>query len=77
MEEKDLQLYIRAAQLARGEDVDRLLQTEYELLQKRAEEGEGSARDLGFGVGIGEGGAGGSHDNNAAFYENYLKTIEV
>jgi len=68
VEEKDLQLYIRAAQLARGEDVERILQSEYEKSQQSMKDLEAAAiaREQGEGSG--------SNDNNVAFYENYLKT---
>jgi hypothetical protein len=66
VEEKDLQLYIRAAQLARGEDVERILQSEYEKSQQSMKDLDGIAREQGEGSG--------SNDNNVAFYENYLKT---
>ena len=68
VEEKDLQLYIRAAQLARGEDVERILQSEYEKSQQSMKDLETAAiaREQGEGSG--------SNDNNVAFYENYLKT---
>jgi hypothetical protein len=66
VEEKDLQLYIRAAQLARGEDVERILQSEYEKSQQSMKDLDANAREQGEGSG--------SNDNNVAFYENYLKT---
>lgn len=68
VEEKDLQLYIRAAQLARGEDVERLLQTEYERSQQAMRDAEAAATALE------QGEASGGNDNNIAFYEHYLKT---
>jgi hypothetical protein len=67
VEEKDLQLYIRAAQLARGEDVERILQSEYEKSQQFMKDSEAAA------LGREQEGSG-SNDNNVAFYENYLKT---
>jgi hypothetical protein len=67
VEEKDLQLYIRAAQLARGEDVERLLQTEYERSQQSMKDAEAAA------MALEQGEASGGNDNNIAFYENYLK----
>lgn len=72
VEEKDLQLYIRAIQLARGEDVEGILQSEYET-SRNSQGGtyEAALRDLD------EGGGERSNDNNAAFYENYLKPIDV
>lgn len=68
VEEKDLQLYIRAAQLARGEDVERILQSEYEKSQQSMKDLEAAAISREQGEGSG------SNDNNVAFYENYLKT---
>lgn len=74
MEEKDLQLYIRAVQLARGEDLERLLLSEYEVPHHSHGGGqEGSAREREYD----EVGGGWAHDHNAAFYDNYLRTIDA